>query len=114
MNEREKLIKEIDNLDDITHTNGIDELIEVHAYSIHMAENASDTQAVNTALGLRSILVERLNSVENSLERLDQGNYGLCNRCGDSIGMERLLAKPYALFCVDCRRKVEAEKRAKR
>ena len=72
MEERTRVIRELDNLDDITHTNGDDDIVEVHAYSIHMAENASDIEAVNTALGLRKILVERLDQINNALERLNE------------------------------------------
>lgn len=110
--ERTRVIGELDNLDDITHTNGNDDIIEVHAYSIHMAENASDIEAVNTALGLRKILIERLNQINDALERLNEGNYGICLRCGCAINMERLLAKPQAILCVNCRRMLEAEKRS--
>jgi RNA polymerase-binding transcription factor DksA len=110
--ERTRVIKELDNLDDITHTNGnVDDIVEVHAYSIHMAENASDIEAVNTALGLRKILIERLTQINHALERLNEGSYGICLRCGCAINMERLLAKPQATLCVNCRRIVEAEKR---
>jgi DnaK suppressor protein len=109
--EKTRVIKELDNLDDITHTNGDDDVTEVHAYSIHMAENASDIEAVNTALGLRKILIERLNQINDAMERLNEGNYGICLRCSCAISMERLLAKPQATLCVDCRRIEEAEKR---
>jgi len=111
LNERNRLIKEIDNLDNITHTNSTDEIIEVHAYSIHMAENASEIEAVNTALGLRKIIVERLDQINEALARIEEGNYGICMRCGCAINMERLIAKPQAVVCVDCRRLEEAEKR---
>ncbi|MBN1901692.1 TraR/DksA C4-type zinc finger protein [Candidatus Sumerlaeota bacterium] len=109
--EKNRLIKELESLDDITHTNGSDDTSEVRAYSIHMAENASEIEAVNTALGLRKIIAERLSQINEALERLSEGNYGICQRCGNAINMERLLAKPQAVFCVDCRRIVEAEKR---
>jgi len=111
LNERNRLIKEIDNLDNITHTNGLEEIVEVRAYSIHMAENASEIEAVNTALGLRKILVERLDQINDALARIEDGNYGICVRCGCVINMERLLATPQAILCVACRRLEESEKR---
>jgi len=111
LNERNRLIKEIDTLDNITHTNGTEEIIEVRAYSIHMAENASEIEAVNTALGLRKILIERLDQINDALARIEEGNYGICVRCSCIINMERLLATPQAVLCVNCRRQEEAEKR---
>lgn len=111
LSERDQLVKEIENLDNITHTNGEDVIVENRAYSIHMAENASENEAINMALGLRKILLERLTGINNALERLEDGNYGICARCGNAIDMERLLATPQAVFCVQCRRQVEAERR---
>jgi len=109
--EKTRVLNELNNLDDITHTNGDNDIFEVRAYSIHMAENASDIEAVNTALGLRKILLERLVQINDALDRLEQGNYGICLRCSRAINMERLLAKPQAVLCVECRRILEAEKR---
>jgi len=111
LGERDQLVKEIENLDNITHTNGEDVIVENRAYSIHMAENASENEAINMALGLRKILLERLTGINNALERLEDGNYGICARCGCAIDMERLLATPQAVLCVQCRRQVEAERR---
>lgn len=111
LGERNQLVKEIENLDNITHTNGEDVMVENRAYSIHMAENASENEAINMALGLRKILLERLTGINHALERLEDGNYGICARCGCAIDMERLIATPQAVLCVQCRRQVEAERR---
>jgi DnaK suppressor protein len=47
--------------------------------------------------------------VMEALARLDRGAYGSCQKCGGSISAERLDALPYAAYCVQCERKVEAE-----
>jgi DnaK suppressor protein len=46
--------------------------------------------------------------VVEALKRLDGGTFGLCQRCGGEIGLERLDAAPYTPYCVECERKVEA------
>jgi len=33
---------------------------------------------------------------------VDNGTYGICDDCGDEIGLERLKALPFAVRCVDC------------
>ncbi len=109
--EREHILKELENLDEITRSNGYEGRNQIHGYSNHMAEFAAENEAINTALGLRKLAIERLNQVTNALERLANGNYGICQRCGRAIQMERLLAKPQALLCVECKRAVEAEQR---
>ncbi|HVX90855.1 MAG TPA: TraR/DksA C4-type zinc finger protein [Candidatus Paceibacterota bacterium] len=43
-----------------------------------------------------------------ALKRIDEGTFGICQFCGDQIGLERLDAAPYTPYCVQCERKVEA------
>jgi DnaK suppressor protein len=44
----------------------------------------------------------KLRDVERALEKLDDGTYGSCDRCGGPIGRERLEAVPWAVRCVRC------------
>jgi hypothetical protein len=37
-----------------------------------------------------------------ALEKIDDGTYGLCDRCGRSIPEERLEARPWSTLCVSC------------
>jgi len=49
-------------------------------------------------------LRDTLRDVEQALERMDAGSYGLCERCGQPIGDERLEALPAARLCLACKR----------
>ncbi len=42
-----------------------------------------------------------LRKVERAQERMDEGKYGICERCGKAIPVARLEAIPYATFCVE-------------
>lgn len=53
-----------------------------------------------TALGTQD--AKRLQQIDNALERIYQGKYGRCIKCGKDIPTERLEALPYALMCVQC------------
>jgi len=53
--------------------------------------------------------LKRLKLTDSALTRIKQGKYGLCIKCGKRIPVERLLAIPYALMCIDC--KTEEERR---
>jgi DnaK suppressor protein len=46
--------------------------------------------------------------VMKALERVDRGDYGICQECGKSIGLERLEVVPYTPYCVGCEQQVEA------
>jgi DnaK suppressor protein len=45
---------------------------------------------------------EQLAAVDAALGRLEAGRYGVCERCGQPIGDDRLAARPTALTCVGC------------
>lgn len=46
-------------------------------------------------------------SVEEALEAINSGSYGICRSCGKEIPKERLEALPYAPRCVECQRRQE-------
>src|SRR5256886_16890792 len=48
-------------------------------------------------------LSQLLTAVDAALSRIDQGTFGLCEKCHDSIEAERLLADPLVRFCLDHR-----------
>lgn len=56
-----------------------------------------------------SLDVETLKLVEHALEKIELGNYGICEFCGIEIDRERLLEIPYVRYCVDCQEKLELE-----
>ena len=45
--------------------------------------------------------------IKRALQRLEEDEYGICVACGDDISERRLLARPVATHCIDC--KTEAE-----
>jgi len=59
--------------------------------------------------------VEELKQIEESLLKISNGTYGICDMCGVTIPLGRLKAKPFAKFCTECRTVFEQEaiKRAK-
>ena len=53
-----------------------------------------------------------LKKVNEALERIEDGDYGECESCGEQIGVKRLTARPVAELCIDC--KSEQEKLERR
>lgn len=47
-----------------------------------------------------------------ALRRMTTGNFGVCDECGNDIGIERLRAQPTATLCVHCRRCLERRGRS--
>ncbi len=60
---------------------------------------------VETSAGLIARAEEKLQFIDEALSRLDQGKYGECKGCHEPIAIERLIALPFASYCVDCQAK---------
>jgi RNA polymerase-binding transcription factor len=45
---------------------------------------------------------DQLAAIDAALDRLEAGRYGVCQRCGQPIGADRLAARPAALTCIGC------------
>ena len=57
-------------------------------------------------LALRDRARQQLELVDAALQRLDDGTFGTCQRCGREIAPERLEALPWAAYCIDCQREI--------
>ena len=66
-----------------------------NAYNRELMFSLSDTE--------RTTLLQ----IENALRRMDEGTYGRCANCGQSIHILRLEAVPWARFCIDCQELAE-------
>ena len=44
-----------------------------------------------------------IKKIDESLEKIDSGEYGYCEECGIEIGVRRLEARPTATLCIDCK-----------
>jgi phage/conjugal plasmid C-4 type zinc finger TraR family protein len=56
-----------------------------------------------------SRLAERARRLRQALERVDEGDYGVCTECGEAIPARRLLAVPDATTCVACQERLERD-----
>ncbi len=56
---------------------------------------------------LAEVESRELASIENALERMRTGHFGVCEGCSTKIPMARLNALPYATLCIECQRDSE-------
>ncbi len=79
----------------------------------HMKDDATNfpdpndraTQEEEFSLELRTRDRERklIKKIDESLEKIESGEYGYCEACGVEIGIRRLEARPTATMCIDCK-----------
>jgi DnaK suppressor protein len=67
--------------------------------------NDRASQESDIALELRNRDRERklIKKIDESIARIDSGEYGYCDSCGVEIGLKRLEARPTATLCIDCK-----------
>ena len=53
-------------------------------------------------LSIEQNTLDLLGKVRHALSRIESGGYGICERCGNAIPVERLDALPYSTLCVSC------------
>jgi RNA polymerase-binding transcription factor DksA len=63
---------------------------------------------------LDASVLARLAELDGALQRIDDGTYGRCVRCGSTIGRDRLEAIPHAALCVRCQEADDDRRRARR
>jgi len=77
-------------------------------YSNHMADDATEAFEQAKDMALLQNAERLLEQVRDALGRLDDGNYGKCENCGQSIDPARLEALPYVTLCLRCQQRLEA------
>ena len=60
------------------------------------------------ALARRERVTTRIEALQEALSKVDEGDYGHCERCGSQIDPERLEILPATTLCADCAREASA------
>jgi RNA polymerase-binding protein DksA len=104
--ERERLLATIAHLHEASPRNMEDEVGELagRAPDNHLGDMASVTFERELDEGLEEGALQSLAQIERALAKIDDGTYGICERCGREIAEERLRARPWALLCIDDQR----------
>ncbi len=71
------------------------------------ADSAHSTAERARTLSVMKALRSNLRWVDRALTKMELGTYGVCERCGRPIAIERLDALPWAILCIDCKQKGE-------
>jgi RNA polymerase-binding transcription factor DksA len=79
-------------------------------YSLHMSEQGSDAIEREKTFLHAQRTSDYLKKLEEALERIDRGTYGICVVCGGLIEKQRLAAVPITQKHVDCKNRTQAKK----
>jgi DnaK suppressor protein len=106
--ERRRLNEELEAMEE--HTPELEEQVGMDiggGYDEDLADVASSTFEREKGLALESSVQATLTQVDEALQRIADGTYGFCQRCGNLIDFARLKVLPYALLCIRCKEQEE-------
>lgn len=103
LKERVRVSEEIDGIAESV-SESLREATGENPFDQHLADTATPTLARELDLTVEDNAKSLLAMIDRALEKLDQGTYGTCDKCGRPIGEGRLEIAPWAALCVDCKR----------
>lgn len=106
--EKQELLKQIESLEkglDLTLSYSTGELSMYDNHPADMGDELFERSKDTALLDNAKLLLAQ---VETALEKIENGNYGVCSKCGKTIPIERLETIPWAEACIECQREDEA------
>lgn len=98
--ERDELRRQERELEESSFGTSQSELSGETAFDEEFADAGTATFEREKDLSLSNNIKDLLLKIEHALERIDEGTYGICERCGNPIEKARLRALPYANLCI--------------
>ena len=103
LKEREQIVGEVKQIVESSKEMGQDGTQDI-------GDEAANIYNKQILLSLNENERMRLQEVDESLDRIHGKTYGICEECGEPIGLKRLEVKPVAKYCIDCQAKIEKER----
>jgi DnaK suppressor protein len=103
LKEREQIVGEVKQIVESSKEMGQDGIQDI-------GDEAANIYNKQVLLSLNENERLRLQEVDESLDRMENGTYGICEECGGPISLKRLEVRPVAKYCVPCLTKLEKGK----
>ena len=88
--------------------NGVGESNENISDVLDRAAKIAESNFSHRLCSREKLLIRK---IERSLQDIENGDYGLCQNCEESISVKRLKARPTAQYCIDCKTQLETMER---
>mgnify|MGYP001197551452 FL=1 len=102
---RESLLRKRDEIFSEREAKGLSTPMDNNTRQGDMADQASGTNEVHIQLKLKQTDAKILQAIEEALQRIEDGTFGLCRDCGEEVAAARLNAIPWTRVCIDCKEK---------
>ena len=103
LKEREQIVGDVKQIVESSKEMGQDGIQDI-------GDEAANIYNKQVLLSLNENERARLKEVDEALDRIESGAYGVCEECGGPISLKRLEVRPVAKYCVPCLTKLEKGK----
>ncbi len=103
LKEREQIVGDVKQIVESSKEMGQDGIQDI-------GDEAANIYNKQVLLSLNENERARLKEVDEALDRIESGTYGVCEECGGPISLKRLEVRPVAKYCVPCLTKLEKGK----
>lgn len=104
---RKEVLEEIRDIEPKVEGNPLNEGEENTPFPTHIADIADVESRRDRDSYILDHLSTTFKEINLSLEKIIEGEYGKCEKCGEKINVERLEAIPYTRYCKECAEKKE-------
>lgn len=114
---RNKLLQEKKNVNNLLEDMKKNETINSNAsmstelsnYDNHPSDTASELFDKERGLAFKGNEMSLIKKIDESLQDIEEGRYGICRSCGKDIQEDRLELVPYAKYCIHCEDEIKYE-----
>lgn len=100
MQMRREVMQEVQNASATSREMGQDGVPDI-------GDMSANTYSRDVLLNLSESQRQKLRDIDAALDRLTQGQYGICVRCGEEIAARRMEVRPFSRYCIECKTDVE-------
>ena len=112
LDKRQKSTSDLEEFERASRADMAQESDDSSAYSLHMADRGTDAMEREKSLLFAQREGSYLDYLDEALQRIADGSYGMCRVCGGEIGHPRLEAVPTASQCITCKSRTDDNKEA--
>ncbi|MBT5872613.1 MAG: TraR/DksA family transcriptional regulator [Candidatus Latescibacteria bacterium] len=107
LEKRKSLMHELGYFGDKTLNTNVRDVSGSHPYSEHPADQGTEMMEQEQAYSLATREGRFLFHIDEALNRVKDGTYGICAECKEPINSKRLEAVPHARMCIECKSREE-------
>ena len=89
----------------------VSDLLLLSVHSADLLDISSMDADRSFTLRIRDRESKLINKIKAALDRIEEDEFGVCDMCGEDIGIARLRARPVTTFCIRCKTKMENQEK---